>query len=74
MRIALARCRTLGLNSPFTAWQAGGRNPGQEQSVIGIGLSPERLAAALLIPIDEALLAQLLEDTYLELQTTQITT
>ena len=53
VRAALARARASGLPSPFESERAGGRRPGAEISHIGAGLRADRLAAALLIPIDD---------------------
>ena len=53
VRAALARARASGLPSPFESGRAGGRRPGAEISRIGAGLRADRLAAALLIPIDD---------------------
>ena len=64
VRAALARARASGLPSPFEAERAGGRRPGAEVSRIGAGIRADRLAAALLIPIDDHALTMLLERAY----------
>ena len=51
VREALKRCHASGLSSPFNFWQYRGRNSGFESSWIGVGVSPRKLAAALLIPV-----------------------
>ena len=52
VRAALARARASGLPSPFESGRAGGRI-GAEGGRIGAGLRADRLAAALLVPIDD---------------------
>ena len=58
VRAALARARASGLPSPFESGRAGGR--------IGVGLRADRLAAALLVPIDEHALKILIERAFPE--------
>ena len=64
VRAALARARASGLPSPFESGRAGGRRTGAEDSRIGAGLRPDRLAAALLIPIDDWALKGLVVRAY----------
>lgn len=68
VRSALSRCRASGIHSPFHAWRSGGRNPRQESNQIGVGISPRRLAAALLIPINDWAVNILLKQAYSALQ------
>ncbi len=70
VRLALARCRASGLHSPFSDWQAGGRHFRKENSRIGLGISADRLAASLLIPINDWALNKLLEIAYPDPQST----
>ena len=53
VRAALARARSSGLPSPFGTERAGSLHSGGEFSRIGTGLRADRLAAALLIPMNE---------------------
>ncbi|MYK30344.1 MAG: type I-U CRISPR-associated protein Csx17, partial [Boseongicola sp. SB0670_bin_30] len=53
VRIALARARGSGIPSLFDSAQSGGRPGTTERSRHGAGISSERLAAALLIPIGD---------------------
>ena len=64
VRTALARARASGLPSPFEPERAGGRRSGAKGSRIGAGLRAERLAAALLVPIDDHALKMLVERAY----------
>lgn len=64
VRAALARARSSGLPSPFESGRAGGRRSGAEISRIGAGIRPDRLAAALLIPIGDRMLKLLVERVY----------
>ncbi len=64
VRAALARARASGLPSPFESERSGGRRSGAERSCIGAGLRADRLAAALLIPIDDHALKMLVERAY----------
>ena len=64
VRVALTRARASGLQSPFEAWRAGGRRPGAETGRIGAGLRADRMAAALLIPIDDHTLELLVERVF----------
>ena len=64
VRAALARARASGLPSPFESQRAGGRRPGAEVGHIGAGLRADRLAAALLIPIDDRALKILVERAF----------
>ena len=58
VRAALARARASGLPSPFESGRTGGR--------IGVGLRADRLAAALLVPIDDHALKILVERAFPE--------
>ena len=64
VRVALARARASDLPSAFESERAGGRRSGAEFSRIGAGLRADRLAAALLIPIDDHALKMLVERAY----------
>lgn len=61
VRTALARAAASGLPSPFDPGRAGPRAAGVEGGRIGAGVAADRLAAALLIPIDDRALVTLLE-------------
>ena len=65
-RAALARAGASGLPSPFASERAGGRRPGAEGGRIGVGLRADRLAAALLVPIDDHALNILVERAFPE--------
>lgn len=65
VRAALVRARSSGLPSPFGSGRAGGRI-GAEGGRIGVGLRADRLAAALLVPIDEHALKILVERAFPE--------
>ena len=65
VRAALARARASGLPSPFESGRAGGRI-GAEGGRIGAGLRADRLAAALLVPIDDHALKILVERAFPE--------
>ena len=60
---ALARARASGLPSPFESGRGG---PGAETGRMGAGLRPDRLAAALLIPIDDRTLKLLVKRVFPE--------
>ena len=64
VRAALARARASGRPSPFEPERAGGRRSGAKGNRIGAGLRAERLAAALLIPIDDHALKMVVERAY----------
>ena len=64
VRAALARARASDLPSAFESERAGGRRSGAEFSRIGAGLRADRLAAALLIPIDDHALKMLVKRAY----------
>lgn len=61
VRTALARAAASGLPSPFDPGRAGTPAAGIEGGRIGAGVAAGRLAAALLIPIDDQALAALIE-------------
>ena len=64
VRTALDRARASGLPSPFESGRVGGRRPGAEGGRIGAGLRADRLAAALLVPIDDHALKVLVERAF----------
>ena len=64
VRAALARARASNLPSPFEPERAGGRRSGAKGNRIGAGLRANRLAAALLIPIDDHALKMLVKRAY----------
>lgn len=61
---AFSRTRSSGLPSPYDPIQSGGSASGLRGSRIGVGVEPDRLAAALLIPISDRGLASLLRRAY----------
>ena len=63
-RAALSRARSSGLPSPFDPARTGSRRAGTEGGRIGAGVRPDRLAAALLIPVDERALRILIQRAY----------
>ena len=63
-RAALSRARASGLPSPFDPARTGSRRTGTEGGRIGAGVRPDRLAAALLIPVDERVLRILIQRAY----------
>ncbi len=63
VRMALARARASGLPSPFDLVQFSGRGT-RQGTLIGTGIAADRLAAALLIPIDTGALASLIGQAY----------
>ena len=64
VRVALARARASGMHSPFDPANAGGRQAKGKGSRFGAGLHANRLAAALLIPVDGLALKALLRRAY----------
>ena len=64
VRTALARAAASGLPSPFDPGRAGTPAAGTEGGRIGAGVAAGRLAAALLIPIDDRALAALTERAF----------
>lgn len=64
VRSAFARARSSGLASPYDPIQSGGGHTALHSGRIGIGLRPDRLAAALLIPLSHRGLASLLRRAY----------
>ena len=64
VRVAFARGRGSGIASPFDPARAGGRQAHGEGSRFGAGIPADRLAAALLIPIDDHALKVLLTRAY----------
>lgn len=63
VRTALARARASGLPSPYDAIRSGGGAAGLGRR-IGAGIRPDRLAAAMLIPVAERGLTSLLKRAY----------
>lgn len=63
-QIALARARGSGITSPFNHFRSGARPGVAECSSFGIGVSADRLAAALLIPISDYALGTLVNRAY----------
>ncbi len=61
---AFARCRSSGLPSAFDRTRTGGQAGARRSSRIGVGSRPDRLAAAMLIPISERALGLLLRRAY----------
>lgn len=66
VHIALARARGSGVPSPFDPARSGGRLGVLEHSQYGAGVAADRLAAALLIPIDDNDLKTLVRRAYTE--------
>ena len=64
VRTALARARGSGIPSPFDPARAGGRRGKGQGGRLGVGVQAERLAAALLIPIDYQSLKTLMSRAY----------
>ena len=64
VRLALARTRASGLPSPFGAGRSHSRGSTLEGGRMGAGVSADRLAAALLIPISDRGLSVLIERAY----------
>ena len=64
VQVAFARARSSGLFSPFDQIMSGGRTLALNGGRIGVGIRPDRLAAALLIPISNLGLASLLNRAY----------
>ena len=69
VQIALARARGSGVSSPFDPALSGGRPGVAERSRYGAGLPAERLAAALLIPINDRDLKTLARRAFMETRT-----
>ena len=64
VRTAFSRARSSGLPSPYDPIQSGGRVSGLHSGRIGVGIRPDRLAAAMLIPTSGRGLASLLRRAY----------
>lgn len=64
VRAAFSRTRSSGLPSPYDPIQSGGRVSGLHSGRIGVGVRPDRLTAATLIPISDRGLASLLRRAY----------
>ena len=64
VRIALARARGSGIVSPFDPARAGGRQGTGASTRFGAGISADRLAAAMLIPITDQALSSLVNRAY----------
>ncbi len=64
VRTAFARARASGLPSPFDPVISGGNRSAPSARRIGVGVSPQRLAAALLIPVHDRALTRLINRVY----------
>lgn len=64
VRMALARARASGLPSPFDPAESPGRGTHEGRNLIGAGIPADRLAAALLIPIDSEAVTRLIDRAY----------
>ena len=64
VRIALARARGSGLPSPFDPARSGGLRRDGEGGRFGAGVRADRLAASLLVPIDEHGVKTLIDRAY----------
>ena len=64
VRTALSRARSSGLPSPYDSIQSRGGSSTLHSGRIGVGIRPDRLAAAMLIPISDRGLASLLGRAY----------
>lgn len=65
-RTALTRARASGLPSPFDPARTGSRHAGTTGGRIGAGLRPDRLAATLLIPVNDETMKTLVKLAYPE--------
>ncbi len=61
---AFARARASGLSSPYDPIRSRGQHASLDGGRIGVGLRPDRLAAALLIPVTDKALTSLLRRAY----------
>ena len=64
VRTAFSRARSSGLPSPYDPIQSGGSISPLHSGRIGVGIRPDRLAAAMLIPISDRGLTSLLRRAY----------
>ena len=64
VRTAFSRARSSGLSSPYDPIRSGGRLAARSSGRIGVGLRPDRLAAAMLIPVSDRVLVSLLWRAY----------
>ena len=64
VRAAFSRARSSGLASPYDPVWSGGGLSTRHSGRIGVGIRPDRLAAAMLIPISNRGLASLLRRAY----------
>lgn len=64
VHMALARARASGLPSPFDLAQTPSHGTREGRNLIGAGISADRIAAALLIPIGTKTLTRLIERAY----------
>ena len=61
---AFARARASGLSSPYDPIRSRGQHASLDGGRIGVGLRPDRLAAALLIPVTDKALTSVLRRAY----------
>lgn len=64
VRTAFSRARSSGLSSPYDPILSTGRASTLDTGRIGVGTRPDRLAAALLIPVSDKALARALRRAY----------
>ena len=64
VRTAFSRARSSGLSSPYDPIRSGGRLAARSSGRIGVGLRPDRLVAAMLIPVSDRALVSLLWRAY----------
>ena len=64
VRSAFSRARSSGMISPYDPIQSGSGLAALRSSRIGVGVRPDRLAAAMLIPVSDTGLASLLRRAY----------
>ena len=64
VRAAFSRTRSSGMPSPYDPIQSGGGVSTLRTGRIGVGIRPDRLAAAMLIPITDRGLASVLRQAY----------
>ena len=64
IRLVLAKARMHGMSTAFDPAQAGGRQADSLGGRIGVGIPSDRLAASLLIPVDDGVLRDALDRAY----------